>query len=166
MDTDFQTKPLISIIAAVGNNQRAIGKNNQLLWHLPEDLKHFKDLTSGHPIIMGFNTFKSIGRPLPNRVNIVLNFEQLEIPGAIACLSLEEAIKVASKHDQKEIFIIGGGMVYERAINLADRLYLTLVDDNTEGDAHFPAYSAFNKVLSEEPGQSGNINFRFVVLEK
>jgi len=160
------TEPKISIICALSEQTRAIGKNNQLLWHLPEDLKHFKEITSGHPVIMGLNTFKSIGRPLPNRTNIVLNFQPVDIPGTIVCSSLEEAVRIAGEHDQEEIFIIGGGMVYKSAIALADRLYLTLVDDNTEGDTYFPDYSAFTKVIDETSGQSGSINFRFVVLEK
>lgn len=159
-------KPTISIIAAVGKNNRAIGKNNQLLWRLPEDLKHFREITSGHPIIMGLNTYRSIGRPLPNRTNIVLSPNNDDIPGVIVCHSLEEAISTAGAHDKEEVFIIGGGMVYASSIHLADRLYLTLVDDEAEGDTHFPDYSAFSKVKSEEPGKSGEINFRFVALER
>ncbi|MCX6712835.1 MAG: dihydrofolate reductase [Candidatus Vogelbacteria bacterium] len=159
-------QPRLSIIAAIGEKTRAIGKNNQLLWHLPEDLKHFKMITSGHPIIMGLNTFKSIGRPLPNRINIVLNFQPVDIPGAIVCSSLEEAIRIAGEHDQQEIFIIGGGMVYKSAIDLADRLYLTLVNDNADGDTYFPDYSNFTKVVSETSEQGGSINFRFIILEK
>lgn len=159
-------KPIVSIIAAVGLNNHAIGKNNQLLWHLPEDLKHFKETTSGHPVIMGINTFRSIGRPLPNRTNIVLSLQNESIPGAIVCHSLDEAIATASQHDQGEIFIIGGGQVYSQAISRANRLYLTLVNDDAEGDTFFPDYSAFKKVVSDTPGQSVNIAFRFVVLEK
>ena len=166
MTSDVVNKPVISIIAAVGRNNRAIGKNNQLLWHLPEDLKHFKEITSGHPVIMGLNTFRSIGRSLPNRTNIVLSQQDENIPEAIICHSLDEAIDIAGQHDQKEIFIIGGGQVNTQAISRADRLYLTLVDDEAEGDTHFPDYSSFGKVTSNTPGQSDNFSFRFVVLEK
>jgi len=156
----------ISLIAAIGKNNRAIGKNNRLLWHLPSDLKRFKELTTGHPIIMGYNTFKSIGQALPNRTNIVLNTEPLNIPNVTVCSSLEKAIEVASQENNQEVFVIGGGMVYSQAISLANRLYLTLVDDESEGDTHFPDYSLFNKVVDKEDHEENGLKFSFITLEK
>lgn len=156
----------ISLIAAIGKNNRAIGKNNHLLWNLPSDLKRFRELTTGHPIIMGYNTFKSIGRALPNRTNIVLNTEPLNIPNVTVCSSLEKAIEVAGRENNQEIFVIGGGMVYSQAINLADRLYLTLVDDNSEGDTHFPDYSPFSKIIDKEDHEENGLKFSFVTLER
>ncbi|WP_120489705.1 dihydrofolate reductase [Bergeyella cardium] len=128
---------MTTIIVAMGRNN-AIGKGNQLLWHLPKDLKHFKELTSGHPIIMGRKTYESIGKPLPNRTNIVVSrkkdwFQE----GVLIVGSLKEALKFAKKIDEN-IFIIGGGKVYEQTINLADKLEITLVDAEIDGDTFFP----------------------------
>ena len=128
---------MISLIVAMGKN-REIGKENQLLWHLPKDLKHFKDLTSGHPIIMGRKTYESIGKPLPNRTNIVISrrndwFEE----GILIVGSIKEAVKFAKKIDE-EVFIIGGGNIYEQTIDLADKLEVTLVDAVLDADTFFP----------------------------
>ncbi len=128
---------MITIVVAMGKN-REIGKNNQLLWHLSKDLKHFKDLTSGHPIIMGRKTYESIGKPLPNRTNIVISkkddwFEE----GILIVGSVKEAVKFAKKIDE-EVFIIGGGNIYEQTIDLADKLEVTLVDAELEADTFFP----------------------------
>ena len=121
----------------MGKN-REIGADNQLLWHLPKDLKHFKELTSGHPIIMGRKTYESIGKPLPNRTNIVISkkddwFEE----GILIVGSVKEAVKFAKKIDE-EVFIIGGGNIYEQTIDLADKLEVTLVDAELEADTFFP----------------------------
>jgi dihydrofolate reductase len=118
---------MITIVVAMGKN-REIGADNQLLWHLPKDLKHFKELTSGHPIIMGRKTYESIGKPLPNRTNIVISrkndwFEE----GILIVGSIKEAMKFAKKIDEN-VFIIGGGTIYEQTIDLADQLEVTLVD--------------------------------------
>ena len=128
---------MITIIVAMGKN-REIGADNQLLWYLPKDLKHFKELTSGHPIIMGRKTYESIGKPLPNRTNIVISrkndwFEE----GILIVGSIKEAIKFAKKIDEK-IFIIGGGNIYEQTIDLADQLEITSVDATLEADTYFP----------------------------
>ena len=154
----------VSIICAVGKN-RAIGKDNKLLWDIPDDLQHFKDITKGHPVIMGYKTYESIGKPLPDRVNIVLSREKINIPGCIACTSLEDAIKIAKEHDDKEIFIIGGGSIYAQTIDLADKLYLTLVDDIVEdADTFFPDYSKFDKVIKEEQFETDKFKYSFVEL--
>lgn len=128
----------ISIIVAVAENG-VIGKDNQLLWRLSEDLKLFKKRTTGHAIIMGRKTFDSIGKPLPNRVNIVISrSKDLEIEGCVVVNSLEKAIEVATQQtDKNEVFIIGGEKIYTLAENLATKLYLTKVNAKLEGDAFF-----------------------------
>lgn len=128
---------MIIIIAAIGNNNE-LGKDNELLWHLPADLQHFKDLTSGHPIIMGRKTYQSIGKPLPNRTNIVVSrkedwFEE----GILIVPSLKEAIKHAKRIDS-DAFVIGGGDIYSQTIDVADRLEITQVDFSTDADTFFP----------------------------
>lgn len=115
-----------------------IGSGNQLLWHLPKDLKHFKDLTSGHPIIMGRKTYESIGKALPNRTNIVVSRKKNWFQEGILIVgSIKEAVKFAKKIDEN-IFIIGGGNVYEQTMEIADRLEVTLVKANLEADTYFP----------------------------
>lgn len=128
---------MIIIIAAIGNNNE-LGKDNQLLWHLPADLQRFKELTSNHPIIMGRKTYQSIGKPLPNRTNIVVSrkedwFEE----GILIVPSLKEAIKHAKRIDT-DAFVIGGGDIYSQTIDVADRLEITQVDFSTDADTFFP----------------------------
>jgi len=158
-------KPRISIICCIAKN-RGIGKDNKLLFDIPADLQHFKKITLGHPIIMGYNTYKSIGRPLPGRLNIVLSPDDVKTEGCTLAKSIEEAIGVASKKDQKEIFFIGGGMVYKTAIEFADRLYLTVVGEEPEADTFFPEYSNFKKTLSEQAEESNGYKYKFVELER
>jgi len=159
-------KPKISIIVAVGKN-REIGKNNALLWNIPEDLKHFKEITTGHAIIMGERTFYSIGRALPNRLNIVLSQNpDLKIDGVTVCGSIAQAVEAGGKYSD-EIFVIGGGMVYAQTIGLADKLYLTLVDKSFEADVFFPDYSEFDKIVTEsEQFESNGLKYTFIQLEK
>lgn len=159
-------KPRISIISAVAEKNRAIGKNNQLLWDIPDDLAHFKRITNGHPVIMGLNTYRSLPFILPGRLNIVLSPDLIDIPGAVVVQSLSDAYKTASEKDNEEIFIIGGGYVYSQAINDADRLYLTLVEGDYDADVFFPDYSKFTEMVSEEKGESNGYKFRYVTLEK
>ncbi len=171
---------MISIIAAIGKN-RELGKNNKLLWHIPEDFKRFKTLTSDHIVIMGRKTFESIGKPLPNRTNIVITrnknvveqFIAPKIDGVINHTttifyhSLEEALRFAQGKESKEIFIIGGGEIYKQGIKYADKLYLTLVNQEyPEADAFFPDYSAFKKVIFEENHKNKNYSFKFLELER
>ncbi|MEI8103667.1 MAG: dihydrofolate reductase [Candidatus Moraniibacteriota bacterium] len=161
------TEPRISIIAAIARENRAIGKDNQLLWSIPEDMKHFRELTSGHTVIMGQKTFESIGRALPNRTNIILSLdENFFHEGAIVCHSIEEAVEKAREIKREEIFIIGGGMVYEQFLPLAERLYLTLVDGHFEGDVFFPEYGDFTKLISRERKEDEKYEYEFVVLER
>lgn len=128
---------MITIVVAMGKNN-AIGKDNKLLWHLPKDLKHFKNLTSGHPIIMGRKTYESIGKPLPNRTNIVVSgkndwFEE----GILIVPSIKDALKHAKKINEN-VMVIGGGNIYEQTIEKADRLEVTLVDAELDADVYFP----------------------------
>lgn len=128
---------MITIVVAMGLNNE-IGADNKLLWHLPTDLKHFKEITTEHPIIMGRKTYESIGKPLPNRTNIVVSrkkdwFEE----GILIVGSLKEAIKFAKKMDEN-IFIIGGGNIYEQTIDIADKLEVTQVQAELKADIFFP----------------------------
>jgi len=146
----------------------AIGKANSLVWRLPDDLKRFKKLTTGHPIIMGRKTYQSINRPLPDRTNVVVTRDaNLEIPGCIVVHSAIEAIKRAKEFDQEEIFIIGGAEIYKETLPLADRLYVTIVDMYVDGDAFFPEYSnIFTKKISEESGEFEGLKYSYLILEK
>lgn len=156
----------VSIIAAVGEN-RELGKGNKLIWRIPADLKRVKELTTGHPIIMGRKTFDSIGHPLPNRTNIVLSRTPLTIEGCIVVPSLEEALEAARAIDTEEIFIFGGGQVYEMAISHADRLYLTRVHEtDPESDAFFPDYTEFTKVISSEKYLEHEPPYTLLTLER
>lgn len=128
---------MTTIVVAMGEKNE-IGFENQLLWHLPKDLKHFKEITSGHPVIMGRKTYESIGKPLPNRNNIVVSrktdwFEE----GILIVGSIKEAVKFAKKIDE-EVFIIGGGKIYEQTMDVVDKLEVTLVKADLEADTFFP----------------------------
>lgn len=158
--------PLISLIAAI-DESRAIGKDNKLIWDLPSDLKRFKQITSGHPIIIGRKTFESIGRPLPNRTNIVITRDPGYSPaGCLVAHSLDEALEKARDVEQTEIFIIGGGQIFEQAIGRADKLYLTVVQGAHDADSFFPDCSAFTKVLKQESGSENNINYTYLELAR
>lgn len=139
---------MISIIVAVAENG-VIGGNNSLLWHISEDLKHFKTLTTGHPVVMGRKTFESLGRPLPDRTNVVVTRQQIKIPGCVVVHSLEEA--VALFPTDEEVFVIGGAQIYAQALPLAERFYLTRVFHAYEGDVRFPAWdvSEWRLIASE-----------------
>lgn len=140
------SKPIISIIVAMANN-RVIGKNNQMPWHLPADLAHFKKVTLGKPIIMGRKTYESIGRPLPGRKNIIIsrNTDYI-VEGCQSVTSIESAFKLVK--DEEEIFIIGGGYLYSQLIEQANKLYLTFIDLEVNGDTQFPDFTQLN--LKEE----------------
>jgi len=128
----------ISIIVAMAKN-RTIGVNNTLPWRCPEDLKHFKTLTMGHHMIMGRKTFDSIGKPLPGRTTVVITRNpELKIEGCIIAHSLQQALAACA--GDEEIFIVGGADLYAQALPIADRLYLTEIQQSVEGDAHFPVF--------------------------
>jgi dihydrofolate reductase len=164
--------PRIAIIAALGAKNRVIGRDNKLLWHIPEDMKRFKALTTGHPVIMGRKTWESLPekfRPLPARLNLVITRDMTyEARGASISSSLAAAIaRAKSAEGGDEIFIIGGGQIYTEALPLADRLYLTLVEDDTEGDVFFPEYEReFTNVLSDESHESNGFKYRWIDLER
>jgi len=144
--------PLLSIIAAM-DRKRLIGRENQLPWHLPADLQHFKKITMGKPIIMGRKTWESLGRPLPGRTNIVITRNQgYKAEGATVVHSLDAALLAAG--DAEEAMIIGGANLYKQALPDADRLYLTKVDGEFEGDAWFPELdmSMWDPVQTEAHG--------------
>lgn len=158
---------MINIIAAIGKN-RELGKNNQLLWHLREDLQRFKKLTLGNVVIMGRKTYESLGRPLPQRLNIIVTRDlHYQAAGCLTASSIEAAIRLAQeKAPGKEIFLIGGGQIYNQGIKFAEKLYLTLVEGDFEADTFFPDYSEFKKIVSEEKGESEGYKYRFVELMK
>jgi dihydrofolate reductase len=127
---------MITVIAAVAENN-ALGKENQLLWHLPDDFKRFKTLTSGHYIIMGRKTFESFPKPLPNRTHVIVSRQSNYQPeGCIVVNSLEKAIEACPKTE--EVFVIGGGEIYRQSIKVADKLDLTKVHFSFEADTYFP----------------------------
>lgn len=158
-------KPTISMIAALDEN-RGIGKKNKLLWHIPEDMKRFRTLTKGHPIIMGRKTHESIGKPLPERTNIIVtrnkNFKK---EGCIVCNSLEQALEKACQIDKNEVFIIGGGEIYKQGIKFSAKLYLTFVKGTYEADSFFPDYKNFTKITRKEEKTYKNYAYTFLDLE-
>ncbi len=139
---------MISIIAAMARN-RVIGKDNDLIWHLPADLKHFKEKTLGKPVIMGRKTFESMEEALPGRTNIVITRQpDYKAPGCLVADSLEHALELVS--GEPEIFIAGGGEIYEQAIPIADRMYITIIEHEFDGDTYFPKFVAGEWEIVEE----------------
>jgi dihydrofolate reductase len=127
---------MVSIIVAIAQNG-TIGDKNALLWHIKEDMRFFRTTTSGHPVIMGRKTFESLGsKPLPKRTNIVITRADREFEGALTAHSLEEAIRMAG--EDEEIFIMGGAQIYREALSVVDRMYITYVERDYEGDTSFP----------------------------
>lgn len=157
----------VSIIAAVAKNL-ALGYENKLIYRLPDDMKRFKALTTGHTVVMGRNTFNSLPKgALPNRRNIVLSRTQKEFAGCECFVSLAEALRHCS--DDEQVFIIGGASVYEEALTLADRLYMTEVDDvPAHADVFFPPYSSWKEVLRTPHPADGrhSQSFAFVDYER
>lgn len=154
---------------AVAGKKRVIGKKGNLPWYIPHELKRFKQITMGHPIIMGRKTHESIGRPLPGRTNIIVTHDmEYASAGCFVVHSLGEAVDVAKdKEGNEEIFVIGGGELYKQALPLSDKLYLTKIDQNLEGDVFFPDYSEFKKVVSEsEKYEHEGMTYRFLELER
>lgn len=160
----------LSIIAAVAANG-VIGHDGDMPWKLSTDLKRFKAITTGKPVIMGRKTFASIGRPLPNRVNVVLTRDaSFEAPGAIVVPTLDAAIAAASDTGAEEAMVIGGGEIYRAFLDRADRLYITHVDASPTGDTHFPEIdlSVFEVVSSENfpTGLSDTAATRFTLYQR
>lgn len=160
---------MTTIVVAMGEKNE-IGFENQLLWHLPKDLKHFKEITSGHPVIMGRKTYESIGKPLPNRTNIVVSrktdwFEE----GILIVGSIKEAVKFAKKIDE-EVFIIGGGKIYEQTMDIVDKLEVTLVKADLQADTFFPKIDPkiWKKTdeICHEKDEKNQYNFCFQTFER
>jgi len=168
---DGMKEAKVSAIAAIGK-RRELGKDNKLIWKIPDDLKRLRALTVGHPVIMGRKTFDSvvayIGKPLPERPNIVITRdESWTHEGVIIAHSVEEAIAEARKLDQNEIFIIGGTQIFESALPVTDKLYLTLVDAEADADSFFPSYETeFTKKVFEEDREWEGIKYKWVDLER
>ena len=141
---------MITLIAAAAENN-ALGKDNDLLWHLPEDFKRFKQITSGHYIIMGRKTFESFPKPLPNRTHIIITRQKEYLAdGCLVVHSLEEALEISPQNE--EVFIIGGAQIYKQALPFADKIDLTRVHIELDADAFFPEFntSEWNLVFSEK----------------
>lgn len=164
----------VSLIVAVSENG-VIGKDNDLIWHLPKDMKFFKDTTQGHHVIMGRKNFESIPhkfRPLPNRTNVIVTRQSGYITeDCIVVHSVEDSIEVAKKNGDTEPFVIGGGQIYKIALenNMIDRIYLTRIHHTFEGDTFFPDLSEDWKVISREDCKADEKNkydYSFLVLEK
>ena len=163
--TDQDSKPVISLIVAMAKN-RVIGKDNAMPWHIPEDFKYFKETTMGRPIVMGRKTYESLGRLLPGRENrIVTRQKDYRVEGAQVFHSLEEACR-----GQGEIFVIGGAEIYQAAMSMADRIYITLVDREFEGDAVFPSWpeKQFREISRKTslPSAQRDFGVTWVVLQK
>lgn len=161
--------PVIAIIAAVARN-RTIGAGNKMPWHLPDDLKRFRQLTTGHRVIMGRKTFESIGRPLPNRTNIIVTrSKSFAAAGCAIVHTLEDAFATASAPDTVA-FVIGGGDIYAQTLDRAEKMYLTEIDAEIAGDAFFPLFdrSEWIEVGREPRGadESRTISFSFVDYER
>lgn len=155
------------MIAAMAKN-RIIGQDNQMPWHLPADFAWFKRCTLGKPVIMGRKTYDSIGRPLPGRRNVVISRDpELVIEGVECTTSIEKALALVS--DQEEVMIIGGGSIYASCMSMANRLYLTFIDLEVEGDTHFPQWGdEWQETYSERAlrDEKNAHDMRFVILER
>lgn len=158
----------ISIIAAVSKNNVIGKKGSGLLWHLPMDLKHFKEITLGHHMLMGRKTFETIGKALPGRTNIVLSSDaSIKAPDIYVFKTIDEAIEFAEKRNETELMIIGGGKIYEQFLPIADKLYITEVKKRFGGDVVFPEINKNEwKEVSREKHKDGDIAFNFVVFER
>jgi dihydrofolate reductase len=156
---------MISLIAAI-DDKRGIGNKGKLPWYLPEDLVRFKEITKGHAIIMGRNTFENIGKPLPDRRNIVVTQDSnFNVEGVTVVNSIDDALDVA-KSDDGEVFVIGGAQIFVQTIDLADKLYLTQVEGNFNCDTFFPDFSVFTNEKFIGAGEANGIRYKFLELIK
>lgn len=155
---------IISLIAAMGKN-RVIGKDNSLPWKLPADMKRFRELTLGKSVMMGRKTFESIGKPLPNRTNIILTRDKnYKAEGCVVVHSAEEALKAAK--GSGEIMIAGGEQIFKEFLEKADRMYLTFIDKDFDGDAYFPEYSKDEWKETKREEHKNDYKYTFVDLER
>ena len=145
------------------SKNRVIGDSNTLIWHLPEDLKRFKQLTTGNAIVMGRKTYESIGRPLPNRRNIIITRDKdYSIEGCEVVNSLEEAFLITGSN----CFVIGGGEIYKQSLSYSEKIYLTLIDKDFEGDTEFPEINSEWKEINKEDFESSGFNWSFIEYER
>ncbi len=159
---------IIALISAMGRN-RVIGINNTLPWRLPADLKHFKQITLGKPVLMGRKTYESIGKPLPGRTNIIISRDSdYQVPGCIVAHSIDAALTAAAGHE--EIMVIGGAALYQQLLPRADRLYLTLIDEDFKGDAWFPEIQPEQwqerERVDHAPDAANSYHYSFLMLQK
>ena len=166
------TPPHISILVAMAKN-RVIGRNNALPWQLPPDLKRFKELTMGHHIVMGRKTYESIGRPLPGRTSVIITRQpDYQVPGAIVVTSIDQALKVCSagKEVDQEIFVIGGAQIYRQSLGLCQRIYITEIQQEFDGDTLFPELNQQEwREISREKyrlNDGDGLEYHFVVLDR
>lgn len=149
---------MVSIIVAIAENG-VIGDKNSLLWHIKEDMRFFRQKTTSHPVIMGRKTYESLGRPLPNRTNVVISRTIDHIEGCTVCHSLEEAVALFAP--EEEIFIIGGAQIYAQALPLADRMYITTVEHPYQGDTSFPQWNRSEWRLIEKESFPCGESYRY-----
>lgn len=158
--------PKFSIIAAIARNG-VIGRDNTLPWHLPEDLKRFRALTMGHHIVMGRKTYESLGRLLPGRTTVIVSRSaDYVVPGAIVTGSLKQALQACG--DDEEVFVIGGAQLYREALPMADRLYVTWIERDFEGDAQFPPLDLvlWREAVREAGVSANGLEYAFVTYER
>lgn len=157
----------ISIVVAISEN-RAIGKDNKLLWYLPNDLKHFKAITSGHTVIMGRKTYESVGKPLPNRRNIIITRQDIKIEGCEVVNSIKAALELC--RTEREVFIVGGAEIYKQSLHLTDRIYLTVVHQQFEGDSFFPEIKKTDWLQASredhQPDDKNSLPYSFITYER
>lgn len=150
---------MISLLVAMDKN-KTIGRNNDLPWRLPNDLKFFKEKSTGNTIIMGRKTYESMGAPLPNRKNVVLTKKQMDFPDEVEVIDDVDTIYEWNKtNPEKELFVIGGANIFEQVLPHADRMYITWIDEAFDGDTFFPSYSASDwELTSKEKGEKNEKN--------
>ena len=158
---------IVTIVVAIAENN-AIGKNNHLLWYLPADLKHFKNITTGHTVIMGRKTYDSVGKPLPNRRNIIITRQDITIEGCEVVKSIEDALALCST--EEEVFIVGGAEIYRQSMHLTNRIDLTIVHQSFDADSFFPEinYDEWKETEREdhEPDEKNKLPYSFITLER
>ena len=162
-------KCMIALVVAIAENN-VIGKDNQLIWHLPADLRHFKNITMGHPIIMGRKTYESIGKPLPGRTTIIITRQpDYNAEGCLVVNSVQEAVAGAKKLDE-QAYIIGGAEIYRQALDLTDTIYLTRIHQSFNGDTFFPELKPdMWETVSEEhhePDEKNKYSYSFIKFER
>lgn len=163
-------RPCLALIVAMSENG-VIGHHNRLPWHLPADLRHFKRLTIGKPVIMGRKTYESIGKPLPERTNIIITHDNhFQATSCVVVNSIEAALKAATLTNSEEIFIIGGAALYKQMLPLIQRIYLTMIHHIFAGDAYFPELNSTEweekERITHEKDTANPYSYSFVVLER